>query len=162
MGLVEMRAGGDVSISIDAPPEVAWALVADVTRIGELDTECRRAEWIGGASGPAVGVRFRGHNRVRRMRWSRRCEVLVCEPAREFTWQTLPRWFDSTIWRYRFEPDGNATRASASYEIVKAPPRLLAAWALRYMPHHADRRPDMRVTLESLKRAAEREAAQRT
>ena len=159
MRMAGMRAGGEVSISIDAPPAVTWAVVADVSRIGELSAECHRAEWIKGASGPAVGARFRGHNRVRWMRWSRRCEILVCEPGREITWQTLPRWFDSSIWRYRFEPDGIGTRATASYEIVKVPPRPLVAWALRRMPHHADRRPDMLATLESLKRVAEREAA---
>jgi ligand-binding SRPBCC domain-containing protein len=161
MGGAGFRTAGEVSIRIDAPPEAAWAVVADVTRVGELSEECRRARWIGGASGPVVGARFRGHNRVGRMRWSRRCEVVASEPGREFAWQTLPRWFDSSIWRYRFEPEGTGTRVTESYEIVKMPPRFLVAWALRRMPHHADRRPDMRRTLESLRAAAEREAVGR-
>jgi hypothetical protein len=30
--------------------------------MGELSPECRRCEWIAGATGPAVGARFKGTN----------------------------------------------------------------------------------------------------
>ncbi|MEP6623116.1 MAG: SRPBCC family protein, partial [Acidimicrobiia bacterium] len=53
--------GGSVTIHMDASPEAIWALVSDVTRIGEYSPETFEAEWLDGATGPAVGVRFRGH-----------------------------------------------------------------------------------------------------
>ena len=34
------------------------------------------AAWIDGAAGPAVGARFKGHNRKGRTRWPTTCEVI--------------------------------------------------------------------------------------
>ena len=48
------------SIDIDAPPDVVWRLVADITRMGEWSPECWKAEWEGDATGPAVGAHFHG------------------------------------------------------------------------------------------------------
>jgi hypothetical protein len=46
-----------------ASTERVWDLVSDVTRVGEFSPETFEAEWLGGASGPEVGARFRGHVR---------------------------------------------------------------------------------------------------
>lgn len=37
--------GGAVSLWMDAPPEKVWALVSDVTRIGEFSPETFEAQW---------------------------------------------------------------------------------------------------------------------
>ena len=50
-----------VTVHMAAPPEQVWDLVSDVTRIGSYSPETFEAEWIDGATGPAVGARFRGH-----------------------------------------------------------------------------------------------------
>ena len=44
-----------------APPEKIWDLVSDVTKIGRYSPETFEAEWLDGATGPAVGAKFRGH-----------------------------------------------------------------------------------------------------
>ena len=54
-----MRAA--VTLHIDAPPEKVWGLVSDITKMGEYSPEVFEAEWLGGATGPAVGARYRGH-----------------------------------------------------------------------------------------------------
>ncbi|HLH29443.1 MAG TPA: SRPBCC family protein, partial [Acidimicrobiales bacterium] len=54
---------GSITVHMDAPVEKVWELVSDVTRIGEFSPETFEAEWLDGATGPAVGVRFRGHVR---------------------------------------------------------------------------------------------------
>ena len=54
----------EVTIDVSAPPERVYGLISDITRMGEWSPECRRCEWIDGATGPAVGARFRGHNRL--------------------------------------------------------------------------------------------------
>ena len=59
---------GSVTVHMDAPPETVWALVSDVTKIGQFSPETFEAEWLDGATGPAVGARFRGHVR-RNGRW---------------------------------------------------------------------------------------------
>jgi Polyketide cyclase / dehydrase and lipid transport len=150
-----MRPAGEVSLEIPAEADALWTLVADVTRVGEINSECLRADWRKPATGPALGARFRGHNRVGRFRWARTCEVVACELGREFAWQTLPRWFDSTVWRFRFEPGTSGTLVTHSYEVVKTAPRLLLGPTLRLIPHHADRRPDMQASLTLLARTAE-------
>src|SRR4051812_29945801 len=53
----------EVSIEIEATPEDVYALVSDITRMGEWSPECRRCTWTKGASGPAVGARFRARNK---------------------------------------------------------------------------------------------------
>ena len=68
------------------PADRVWDLVSDVTRIGEFSPETFEAEWLGGATGPAVGARFRGH--VRRngrgpVYWTV-CTVTACDPGRQF------------------------------------------------------------------------------
>ena len=40
-----MPLGGEVSLHIDAAPEKVWALVSDVTRIGEFSPETFEARW---------------------------------------------------------------------------------------------------------------------
>ena len=69
-----------------ATPDEVWALVSDVTRIGTFSPETFEAEWLDGATGPAVGARFRGH--VKRngrgpVYWTT-CEVTASEAGRSF------------------------------------------------------------------------------
>ena len=54
-----MRAA--VTLHIDAPPDRVWGLVSDITKMGEYSPEVIEAEWIDGATGPAIGARYRGH-----------------------------------------------------------------------------------------------------
>ena len=64
-----------------------WGLVSDVTRIGRYSPETFGAEWIEGATGPALGARFRGHvNRNRRgIKYSTSCTVTACDPGKTFS-----------------------------------------------------------------------------
>ena len=50
-----------VTVHMVASPERVWGLVSDVTRIGRYSPETFEAQWIDGATGPAVGAKFRGH-----------------------------------------------------------------------------------------------------
>src|SRR5437763_14623092 len=77
---------GSVTVHMEAPPERVFALVSDVTRIGSYSPETFEAEWLDGATGPAVGARFRGHvkrNGIGPIYWST-CTVLTAAPIREF------------------------------------------------------------------------------
>jgi hypothetical protein len=44
-----------------APADKIWDLIADVRNTGKFSPEVMEAEWLGGATGPAPGARFRGH-----------------------------------------------------------------------------------------------------
>ena len=78
---------------MSAPPEEVWDLVSDVTRIGSYSPETFEAEWIEGATGPAVGARFRGHvkrNGIGPIYWTT-CTVSACEPGKRDVYKRQPR-----------------------------------------------------------------------
>ncbi len=61
------------------------------------------AEWLGGATGPALGARFRGHvkrNEIGPVYWTT-CEVTACEPGREFGFAVLLSDKAVNNWHYR-------------------------------------------------------------
>lgn len=147
---------GEAQIHINAAPEEVYALVADVTRMGEWSPECYRCEWIEGATGPTVGARFRGTSKSRFLRWSRTVVVTAAAPGQEFAFSTLLDFFnkDSTNWRYCFESENGGTAVTESYEVTKMPTlfvRVISALAGR--PH--DMVPHMNQTLARLKAVAE-------
>ncbi len=78
---------GSEVIVIDTEPGAVYELVADLSRMGEWSPECEKVEWEEGATGPAVGAKFVGHNRTgpgKRIKWSRHGRVLSAEPGEEF------------------------------------------------------------------------------
>jgi uncharacterized protein YndB with AHSA1/START domain len=82
---------GSVTVHIAAPPMKVWDLVADVRNTGRFSPEVFEAEWLGDATGPAVGARFRGHvkrNEIGPVYWTT-CRVSACEPGREFAFDVM-------------------------------------------------------------------------
>ena len=60
---------GEARIEIEAAPLAVYELVSDVSRMGEWSPECYQCEWLDGATTAEVGARFRGHNRLGKVRW---------------------------------------------------------------------------------------------
>lgn len=151
------RASGSVELVVAAAPDDVYAVVSDVTRIGERSPECHTARWLPGTPAGSVGAVFRGSNRAGwAARWSRRCEVVAAEPGRTFAFRTLPERLDvsrrdSTTWRYDLEPVDGGTLVRHSYEITLLPlPPMRALYGV-LMPHHRDMRPQMQANLEALR-----------
>ena len=154
------RPDDEVNVVIKASPDKVWALIADVTRMGEWSPVCRRCEWLGSSEGPEVGARFVGHNRLAGARWSRECAITVAEPGREFGFSTLFRGEESTRWLYRLEHEGAATRVSEAYQSVSAPRwvRLFRRIPGAEAKSGRDAHRGMELTLARIKAAAEGEA----
>lgn len=149
------------SVVVSATPRGVYDLVSDLPRMGEWSPECEHVEWTDGATGPAPGARFVGHNRTgprRMIRWSRRGRVLTADPGREFSFVTEEGGRESTVWGYRFEPVEGGTRVTESYE-VEEPVTRLGWFVIEHVFGDRDRRGalrhGMRTTLERLKVAAE-------
>jgi hypothetical protein len=141
---------GEVEAVVPAPPEEVYAVVADVTRIAEWSHECHDAEWLGGATGPAVGATFRGTNKVNRFGWSRICTITDLEPGRRFGYRTsggTPP--DSTAWTFEFHPHPAGTRVVQRYEVLKFA-RVVELATYAFVPAHRDRRPALLADLERL------------
>ncbi len=146
-----------VELDVEAGADVLYAMVSDLPRIGEWSPECEGVDWEGDVTVPAVDTTFMGHNAVgpgRRIRYSRHGRVLVADPGREFAFITDEGGRESTLWRYRFEPQGDGhTRVTEDYEA-----RWIPVWArILDVPlnRHKELLKGMRTTLERLKAAAE-------
>ncbi|WP_166664431.1 SRPBCC family protein [Actinophytocola oryzae] len=73
------------SVRIAADLRVVWAMVTDLPGMGSLSPENVGGRWLDGATGPAVGARFRGVNRNGGREWWTRVRVVEYEPDRLFT-----------------------------------------------------------------------------
>ena len=105
---------------IAATPEALYAFISDVTRTPELSPEVVDCEWLDGATGPAVGARFRAKNNVGRgPAWHNKPVVTVADPGREFAFARTEVGGGTVEWRYQFIPDGSGTRVVESYEVTK-------------------------------------------
>ena len=89
--------------------------------MGEYSPEVIEAEWIDGATGPAVGARYRGH--VKRnenwpiLYWTT-CKITECVPGQVFEFAVIMRDRPVNTWRYEFRTtsDGN-TDVTESFDL---------------------------------------------
>jgi uncharacterized protein YndB with AHSA1/START domain len=149
---------GSVTVHMAAPADRVWDLVSDVTRIGEFSPETFEAEWLGGATGPAVGARFRGH--VRRngrgpVYWTV-CTVTACDPGRQFGFAVGgPGGRVLNTWEYQLAPGGDGgTDVTESFELPSTLPTRLY-WLLAGPARGRANADGMRVTLEKIKAVVE-------
>ena len=113
-----MRA--EVSLTIDAPPEKVWDLISDVTKMGNYSPEVIEAKWIDGATGPAVGARYKGHvrrNEAWPVYWTT-CKVTECEPGQVFEFVVVMSDRPINTWRYEFRAtDDGGTEVTESFDL---------------------------------------------
>jgi hypothetical protein len=102
---------GSATVHMAASADEIWNLIADVRNTGRFSPEVFDAEWLGGATGPALGARFRGHvkrNEIGPVYWTT-CRVTACEPGREFGFAVLVGDRAVNNWHYRLTPTGDGT-----------------------------------------------------
>src|SRR6202051_5264118 len=96
-----------VTVHMKASPGRGWALVSDVPKIGNYSPETFEAKWIEGATGPAVGARFRGHvkrNGIGPVYWTT-CTVSESEPGKSFAFGVgAAGKTPLTVWRCEIAP----------------------------------------------------------
>jgi len=145
-----------VTVAMDAPAEKVWDLVADVRNTGKFSPETFEAEWLDGATGPALGAKFRGHvkrNEIGPVYWTT-CRVTACEPGREFGFEVLLGDRPVNNWHYRFVPAGGGTEVTESFRMSEG---LLTTLFGLFGGQLRTRRNvrDMRKTLERIKAVVE-------
>lgn len=160
MSAVTKRIARDeVSIEIAAAPDAVYALISDITRMGEWSPECIRCTWTKGADGPAVGARFKAVNKGGRgPAWVNTPVVTVADAGREFAFNRSGPGIGSYTWRYVLEPTPNGTRVTESFD-AERPLGSAMSWITEKWVGSQDRDADLRqgmtVTLARLKAAAE-------
>jgi uncharacterized protein YndB with AHSA1/START domain len=145
-----------VTVHMAAPPEQVWNLVSDVTRIGSYSPETFEAGWLDGATGPAVGAKFRGHvkRNGRGPTYWTTCTVSACEPGREFAFGVGPSDKPMNVWRYRLQPSGDGTDVTESFQLSPTP-LLKLYWSLFGWTRGKTNRDGMAATLEAIRAEVE-------
>jgi uncharacterized protein YndB with AHSA1/START domain len=146
-----------VSVTIAAPPDAVWDMVADVTRMGEWSPECYSCRWVGARREPVAGALFVGFNRRGWARWLTTNQVERAEPGRAFVFRTRET---RVRWGYELEPadGGAATRLTETRDLTRARTWLIGLFGpfVGGADRHADEvRAGMRQTITRLKAAAE-------
>ncbi|GAB3446652.1 SRPBCC family protein [Streptomonospora sediminis] len=166
-------------VRVAAAAAGVWVLVTDIAAPAVHSPELMRAEWLGRAVAPALGARFAGYNRNRRLgEWRTVSEVVELVPERAFGWAVLdpdgrfgPPAADpqrpAAVWRYTVEPDpGGGTLLRQTVRL--GPGRSGLTAAIDRMPDLEEQlvvgrldelRSGMRTTLHGLKARAEGRSA---
>lgn len=142
------------TVVINAPAIDIWNVVSDVRNTGKFSPETFEAEWLDGATGPALGARFRGHvkrNEIGPVYWTT-CRVTACEPGKEFGFEVLVGSRAVNNWHYGFEAQGAATKVTESFYMPG--PKLLDI--VMFLRRRRNVR-DMATTLGRIKTYVERE-----
>ncbi|MDQ1706771.1 MAG: hypothetical protein QOF18_3137 [Frankiaceae bacterium] len=146
----------EVSTEIAAEPGVVWRLVSDVTRMGQWSPETTSCRWLGGATGPAVGAKFKGSNKHGFRRWSTTCTVTAAEPGKRFAFDVHYGPVAISSWDYTFTSSGAGTTVSESWD-DRRPGWMkgLSAPVMGIADRPGHNRSGMEATLARLKEAAE-------
>lgn len=147
---------GSVTVRMAAPADKIWNLISDITRTGEFSPEVFESEWLDGATGPALGAKFRGHvrrNEIGPVYWTT-CRVTACEPGREFGFAVLAGDRALNNWHYRLDAHGDGTDVTESFRLNKSAPMRVFWLFGGYLRGRRNRR-DMQTTLERMKKVVE-------
>ena len=93
------------SLTVDAPADLVYDLVADLPRMGEWSPECERVTWRGDATGAAEGAKFFGHNKAGVVRWITQGEVVTVVPGRHLAFEISFGLLKIARWEYFVVPD---------------------------------------------------------
>ena len=146
-----------VTVHIAASPTRVWDLVSDVTRIGRYSPETFEAQWIDGATGPAVGAKFRGHvkrNRKGPVYWTT-STVTACDPGKAFAFGVWNKPdHPLNVWRYDIAPAGDGCDVTESFTLAQTW-WLRLYWTLLGWARGKTNRDGMQQTLERVRADAE-------
>lgn len=150
--------GDSVAVRMAAPVDDVWDLITDVTNTSRFSEETFDAEWLGGATEPAVGARFRG--RVKRngrgpAYWTE-CRIDTCERNEDFAFTVVgPGDRPINSWRYQFTPtDDGGTEVTESFQLAPSP-FTKVYWAIAGPLRRPTNVRNMRSTLENVRRIVE-------
>ncbi len=108
-------------IDIAASAEVVFARVADLATMGRRSPENTGGEWLDGASGPALGARFRGTNARDGATWATIAEVVAYEPPRRFHFVVTYEDEPVSRWEFDLEPTEEGCRVSERWRDDRGP-----------------------------------------
>ena len=145
-----------VTVPMAAKADEIWNIVADVRNTGKFSPEVMEAEWLDGATEPALGARFRGHvkrNEIGPVYWTV-CRVTACERGKEFGFEVLVGDKPVNNWHYLFTPTEAGTDVTESFRMTDSLLTKIFGLFGGQLRTRRNRR-DMRKTLERIKAVVE-------
>ena len=147
----------EVTAAVRAEPSVVYDLISDVTRMGSWSPETTSCRWLGDATGPTVGARFRGSNRHGPLlRWTTTCTVTAAVPGRRFAFDVDFAGVPIARWAYDLEPSATGCIVTESWEDRRVRALRVASVPIMGVADRAGHnRRGMQATLTALRLAAE-------
>ena len=105
----------EVEREIAAAPDVVWGLVSDLPRMGDWSPENDGGEWVKGATGPAVGAKFKGRNSNGSKSWSTFSTVVDASPGERFAFLVEVGPFKIAEWAFDIEATDGGCRVTESW-----------------------------------------------
>lgn len=152
--------GETVSVTreVAASPDRVWAMVSDLSRMGDWSPENDGGRWTGsGEDGvPAVGDTFRGRNHRGRRNWTTNVTVVDADPPRRFAFRLEIGALGGCDWIYEIEPTGTGCRVTETWVDERTRALKVVGWLFTGVSDRASHnRATMEQTLERLAEAAE-------
>jgi len=145
-----------VTRDIAASPEQLWSMVSDMTRMGEWSPENVGGEWLGDATAPTMGAKFRGSNERGKKKWKTEATVTEADAGRVFAFAVSAGPVDVAEWRYTFEPTAAGCHVTETWIDKRgAIPKVLGKFISGVGDRATHNREGMETTLERLAAVAE-------
>ena len=80
-----------------------------------LSPENTGGEWIGGATGPKVGAKFKGTNARDKDSWYTIAKVVTYDPPRRFAFKVTFKVFNIARWEFAIEPAPGGCRVTETW-----------------------------------------------
>jgi len=113
------------SLFVARDPQDVYALVSDVTRMGQWSPVCRACWWDDPDAGPVAGAWFTGRNETPERVWETRSQVTVAD-GRSFVWEVNGGW---VRWGFTVAPAADGTRLTEHWHLL---PRGVEGFGERY------------------------------
>ncbi|MEV8094130.1 SRPBCC family protein [Kitasatospora sp. NPDC085879] len=118
-------------VRVEAAVSRVWELVTDIGLPARLSPELQRVEWLGGATAPAPGARFAGHNRHPVAGdWRTVSQIVDFEDGRVLGWAVMDA--DGRFGEPVQDPSGRL--ATWRFELEPAPGGTLLRHSVRIGP----------------------------
>jgi hypothetical protein len=147
------------SIDIACSPEDAFKIVTDLPNMGRLSPENTGGVWIGGATQPQVGAKFKGTNTRERESWYTVAKVVTYDPPKRFVFDVKYKGlFKVARWEFEVESAPGGCRVTETWTDHRS------NFARKQSESDTFKRADyskvsIRTTLENLKALLESSAA---
>jgi len=92
------------SIEIATSLEAAFEAVSHLELMGRFSPENTGGKWLGSATGPAIGAKFKGTNAQGSTTWTTTAKVSHYEPPVAFAFDVSVGPVKVSHWSFRFEP----------------------------------------------------------